>query len=94
MYTFANLFSLNNYISSTYIWIDVSLFPWTDDRFFTHFFLQVCNDNSLFKSEARYLVRRQDAELWAVVLAPDNTYRRPLIDQVRSLSLSAPRTQC
>jgi len=45
---------------------------------------QVCNENSLFKSEARYLVRRKDAELWANVLEENNPFRRQLIDQVRS----------
>ena len=44
---------------------------------------QVCNENSLFKSEARYLVRRKDPELWANVLEEDNPFRRQLIDQVR-----------
>jgi clathrin heavy chain len=50
--------------------------------------IKVCNDNSLFKSEARYLVRRQDPELWAVVLLPDNAYRRQLIDQVVQTALN------
>ena len=27
----------------------------------------MCNENSLFKSQARYLVRRRDVELWAQV---------------------------
>ena len=45
-------------------------------------FFQVCNENSLFKSEARYLVRRRDAELWGVVLQEENEFRRQLIDQV------------
>ena len=51
-------------------------------------FWQVCNQNSLFKTEARYLVRRRDPELWGVVLQPDNTYRRQLIDQVVQTALS------
>jgi len=46
--------------------------------------LQVCNENSLFKSEARYLVKRRDLDLWAHVLQEDNEFRRPLIDQVRT----------
>ena len=50
--------------------------------------LQVCNENSLFKSEARYLVRRRDQELWAEVLKEDNEFRRPLIDQVVQTALS------
>ena len=49
--------------------------------------IKVCNENSLFKSEARYLVRRRDADLWAQVLAEDNQYRRQLIDQVRNNSV-------
>lgn len=43
----------------------------------------MCNENSLFKSLSRYLVRRKDPELWASVLLESNPYRRPLIDQVR-----------
>ena len=48
----------------------------------------MCNENSLFKSEARYLVRRRDGDLWAVVLQEDNEYRRQLIDQVVQTALS------
>ena len=29
--------------------------------------IAVCNENSLFKSEARYLVKRSNMELWAEV---------------------------
>jgi clathrin heavy chain len=50
--------------------------------------IAVCNDNSLFKSLARYLVRRRDPDLWASVLAEDNPHRRPLIDQVVQTALS------
>ncbi|KAK2163986.1 hypothetical protein LSH36_71g06004 [Paralvinella palmiformis] len=50
--------------------------------------ISVCNENSLFKSEARYLVRRRDMDLWAEVLREDNEYRRPLIDQVVQTALS------
>ena len=49
--------------------------------------LQLCNDNSLFKSEARYLVRRKDTELWGKVLEDTNQYRRQLIDQVVQTAL-------
>lgn len=48
----------------------------------------MCNENSLFKSEARYLVRRKDPELWEFVLREDNQYRRPLIDQVIQTALA------
>ena len=44
--------------------------------------INVCNENSLFKNEARYLVRRKDPELWAKVLVNDNPHRRQVIDQV------------
>uniref|UniRef100_A0A672LGN0 Clathrin heavy chain n=1 Tax=Sinocyclocheilus grahami TaxID=75366 RepID=A0A672LGN0_SINGR len=50
--------------------------------------IHVCNENSLFKSLSRYLVRRKDPELWASVLLESNPYRRPLIDQVVQTALS------
>lgn len=50
--------------------------------------INVCNENSLFKSEARYLVKRRDLELWAEVLNESNQYRRQLIDQVVQTALS------
>uniref|UniRef100_W5K8H2 Clathrin heavy chain n=1 Tax=Astyanax mexicanus TaxID=7994 RepID=W5K8H2_ASTMX len=50
--------------------------------------INVCNENSLFKSLSRYLVRRRDPELWASVLLETNPYRRPLIDQVVQTALS------
>ncbi|RWS16792.1 Clathrin heavy chain 1-like protein [Dinothrombium tinctorium] len=50
--------------------------------------INVCNENSLFKSEARYLVRRRDPDLWAQVLVETNPYRRQLIDQVVQTALS------
>ncbi|KAF3851318.1 hypothetical protein F7725_013090 [Dissostichus mawsoni] len=54
--------------------------------------IKVCGSrvqrNSLFKSEARYLVRRKDPELWANVLEENNPFRRQLIDQVVQTALS------
>ncbi|KAG8255231.1 LOW QUALITY PROTEIN: clathrin heavy chain [Homalodisca vitripennis] len=50
--------------------------------------INVCNENSLFKSEARYLVRRRDPELWAEVLNESNPFKRQLIDQVVQTALS------
>jgi len=50
--------------------------------------IAVCNDNSLFKSEARYLVRRRDMDLWAEVLNDENPFRRSLIDQVVQTALA------
>lgn len=34
------------------------------------------------KQQARYLVHRQDPDLWAKVLATDDDHRRQLVDQV------------
>jgi len=53
-----------------------------------HELINVCNENSLFKSEARYLVKRRDGDLWEHVLKEDNEFRRPLIDQVVGTALS------
>lgn len=50
--------------------------------------IKVCNENSLFKSEARYLVKRRDPDLWVEVLNEANQFRRPLIDQVVQTALS------
>ncbi|KAF8428163.1 armadillo-type protein [Tirmania nivea] len=44
--------------------------------------VRITNENSMFKQQARYLVKRRDAELWAFVLSPNSLYRRSLIDQV------------
>jgi clathrin heavy chain len=44
--------------------------------------IRVCNQNSLFKYLARYLVAKRDAALWTTVLSPTNDHRRALIDQV------------
>ncbi|XP_041972063.1 clathrin heavy chain isoform X2 [Aricia agestis] len=50
--------------------------------------IAVCNDNSLFKTQARYLVRRRDQDLWLEVLSEDNPFKRQLIDQVVQTALS------
>lgn len=44
--------------------------------------VEVTNKNNLFKSQARYLVERQDLDLWAKVLSDENTFRGQLVDQV------------
>ncbi|EPX72143.1 clathrin heavy chain Chc1 [Schizosaccharomyces octosporus yFS286] len=43
--------------------------------------IALCNENSMFKQLARYLLKRSDPELWVDVLQ-DQLYRRPLLDQV------------
>lgn len=56
--------------------------------------IRVCHENSLFKNEARYLVRSRDKELWEQVLKvdPENEealkLRRQLIDQVVQSALT------
>ena len=50
--------------------------------------IRVCNENALFKTEARYLVRRREPDLWAGVLVEDNQYRAQVIEQVHLLLFS------
>ena len=40
------------------------------------------NRHGLFKQQARYLVERQDLDLWATVLTEENEHRRQCIDAV------------
>ncbi|KAJ8613811.1 hypothetical protein CTAYLR_004926 [Chrysophaeum taylorii] len=49
--------------------------------------IRVTTENGLFKDQARYLVERQDPDLWARVLASDDSNRRALIDQVVQTAL-------
>jgi len=44
--------------------------------------VDVTNRNGLFRLQARYLVERQNAELWEIVLNEENEHRRNVIDQV------------
>ena len=41
-----------------------------------------CNENSLFKAEARYLVRRRNMELWAEVSGWDDRERVGIMGRV------------
>ncbi|KAH7823081.1 Clathrin heavy chainC [Monocercomonoides exilis] len=51
--------------------------------------IQLTNNNSLFKEQAKYLVERRDKDLWAQVLNEENPNRRAVIDQVTSSALPA-----
>jgi clathrin heavy chain len=53
--------------------------------------VRITNENSMFKHQARYLVKRRDAVLWDSVLKDENVHRRQLIDQVVGTAL--PETQ-
>lgn len=45
------------------------------------------NKHAMFKLQARYIVERQDSDLWSKVLLPEAKHRRQLIDQVVSTAL-------
>jgi len=49
--------------------------------------IDVTNRHGLFKQQARYLVERQDLELWATVLTEENEHRRQLVDAVVQVAL-------
>ncbi|KXS18347.1 clathrin heavy chain [Gonapodya prolifera JEL478] len=53
--------------------------------------IQITNENSMFKHQARYLVKRRSPELWQSVLNNDNPYKRQIVDQVVGTAL--PDTQ-
>ncbi|RQM07300.1 hypothetical protein DH86_00000996 [Scytalidium sp. 3C] len=49
--------------------------------------VNITNENSMYKAQARYLLERADRELWAFVLSPNNIHRRSVIDQVISTAV-------
>ncbi|KAI9683353.1 MAG: hypothetical protein M1829_005424 [Trizodia sp. TS-e1964] len=49
--------------------------------------IQLTNENSMYKHQARYLLARADPELWRFVLSPNNIHRRSLLDQVISTAV-------
>ncbi|KAI9221518.1 hypothetical protein BC828DRAFT_404854 [Blastocladiella britannica] len=53
--------------------------------------INITNQEAMFKHQARYLVKRRDKALWAMVLVETNQYRRAVIDQVVATAL--PETQ-
>ena len=53
--------------------------------------ISITNENGLFRNQARYLLDRADAEIWAYVLSPNNIHRRSVIDQV--VSTAVPEAQ-
>jgi hypothetical protein len=50
--------------------------------------ISITNDNSMFKQQARYLMKRRQLESWAQVLVPKNIHHRQLIDQVSLLPIT------
>lgn len=49
--------------------------------------IAICNENKMYKYEARYLLSKSDFGLWGKVLTSDNTHRRQLVDQVISTGI-------
>ncbi|KAI9281895.1 hypothetical protein BY458DRAFT_498367 [Sporodiniella umbellata] len=49
--------------------------------------VHITTENSMFKHQARYLVRRRDQPLWGTVLVESNEHRRELIDQIVATAL-------
>lgn len=49
--------------------------------------VNITNENSMFKAQARYLLERADPELWNFVLSENNENRRSLVDQVISTAV-------
>ncbi|KAJ5565084.1 clathrin heavy chain [Penicillium frequentans] len=44
--------------------------------------INITNENSMYRAQARYLVERADPEVWTFVLSENNIHRRSLVDQV------------
>lgn len=49
--------------------------------------INVTNENSMFRAQARYLLERKDTSVWEFVLNANNNYRRSLVDQVVSTAV-------
>lgn len=49
--------------------------------------VNITNENSMFKAQARYLLDRADVELWNFVLSENNENRRSLVDQIISTAV-------
>jgi clathrin heavy chain len=52
--------------------------------------INICNDNSMFKQEARYVLERADADVWKFVLNDSNLYRRSFVDAVVATAVVGP----
>ncbi|TPX15538.1 uncharacterized protein E0L32_004236 [Thyridium curvatum] len=49
--------------------------------------VNITNENSMYKAQARYLLERADRELWSFVLSENNIHRRSVVDQVISTAV-------
>ncbi|KAK7734448.1 Clathrin heavy chain [Botryosphaeria dothidea] len=53
--------------------------------------INITNENSMFKAQARYLLERSDPEIWDYVLSSNNLFRRSVVDQV--IATAVPESQ-
>jgi clathrin heavy chain len=53
--------------------------------------IEITNDNGMFRAQARYLVDREDLEIWNYALSSNNMHRRSLVDQV--IATAVPESQ-
>ena len=49
--------------------------------------INITNENTMYKAQARYLLERADLEIWAFVLNGNNLHRRSVIDQVTATAV-------
>lgn len=49
--------------------------------------VNITNENSMYRAQARYLVERADSELWGFVLSENNIHRRSVVDQVTTTAV-------
>lgn len=49
--------------------------------------VNITNENSMYRAQARYLLERSDAELWRFVLSENNIHRRSVVDQVTATAI-------
>lgn len=49
--------------------------------------VNITNENSMYRAQARYLLERSDNELWKFVLSENNIHRRSVVDQVTATAV-------
>lgn len=49
--------------------------------------VNITNENSMYRAQARYLLERSDTELWRFALSDNNIHRRSVVDQVISTAV-------
>ena len=49
--------------------------------------VNITNENSMYRAQARYLLERSDPELWRFVLSENNIHRRSVVDQVTATAI-------